>query len=63
MFFCVSLLLFSAVKRKKPALLAPIVPLGFILAYQMDSAYGELIHRMRGKSNHFNHYPRLEYHQ
>uniref|UniRef100_A0A3B4X5M3 Plasminogen receptor with a C-terminal lysine n=1 Tax=Seriola lalandi dorsalis TaxID=1841481 RepID=A0A3B4X5M3_SERLL len=39
----------GAVKRKKPVLLAPIVPLGFIFAYQMDSAYGTLIYRMRGK--------------
>ncbi|XP_042250218.1 plasminogen receptor (KT) isoform X5 [Thunnus maccoyii] len=38
----------GAIKRKKPVLLAPIVPLGFIFAYQMDSAYGTLIYRMRG---------------
>ncbi|XP_038590398.1 plasminogen receptor (KT) [Micropterus salmoides] len=37
----------GAVKRKRPALLAPIFPLGFIFAYQMDSAYGTLINRMR----------------
>ncbi|XP_042250216.1 plasminogen receptor (KT) isoform X3 [Thunnus maccoyii] len=37
----------GAIKRKKPVLLAPIVPLGFIFAYQMDSAYGTLIYRMR----------------
>ncbi|KAM9820768.1 plasminogen receptor (KT) [Neosynchiropus ocellatus] len=40
----------GAVKRKKPAMLAPIVPLSFILTYQMDSAYGTLIHRMRGEA-------------
>ncbi|XP_051533647.1 plasminogen receptor (KT) [Myxocyprinus asiaticus] len=37
----------GAVKKRKPALLAPVVPLSFILAYQMDAAYGTLIHRMR----------------
>ncbi|XP_022617892.1 plasminogen receptor (KT) [Seriola dumerili] len=40
----------GAVKRKKPVLLAPIIPLGFIFAYQMDSAYGTLIYRMRGEA-------------
>ncbi|XP_058473763.1 plasminogen receptor (KT) [Solea solea] len=40
----------GAVKRKNPSLLAPIYPLSFILAYQIDSAYGTLIHRMRGEA-------------
>ncbi|KAM6975551.1 plasminogen receptor (KT) [Tautogolabrus adspersus] len=40
----------GAIKRKKPALLAPIIPLGFVFAYQMDSAYGNLIYRMRGEA-------------
>lgn len=40
----------GAIKRKKPFLLAPIIPLGFIFAYQMDSAYGTLIYRMRGEA-------------
>lgn len=40
----------GALKRKKPALLAPIIPLSFIFAYQMDSAYGTLIYRMRGEA-------------
>ncbi|KAF3702134.1 Plasminogen receptor (KT) [Channa argus] len=40
----------GALKRKKPVLLAPIVPFGFILAYQMDSAYGTLIYRMKGEA-------------
>ncbi|KAM4527754.1 plasminogen receptor (KT) isoform 1-T2 [Odontesthes bonariensis] len=40
----------GAIKRKKPSLLAPIVPLGFILTYQMDSAYGTLNYRMRGEA-------------
>ncbi|XP_051907698.1 plasminogen receptor (KT) [Hippocampus zosterae] len=40
----------GALKRKKPAMLAPILPLGFILAYQMDNAYGTLIHRIRGEA-------------
>uniref|UniRef100_A0A3P9M9C3 Plasminogen receptor, C-terminal lysine transmembrane protein n=1 Tax=Oryzias latipes TaxID=8090 RepID=A0A3P9M9C3_ORYLA len=40
----------GALKRRKPTLLAPIIPLGFIFAYQMDSAYGTLLHRMRGEA-------------
>ncbi|XP_068609170.1 plasminogen receptor (KT) [Brachionichthys hirsutus] len=40
----------SAFKKKKPSLMAPIVPLSFVLAYQMDSAYGTLIYRMRGEA-------------
>ncbi|XP_031711342.1 plasminogen receptor (KT) [Anarrhichthys ocellatus] len=40
----------GALKRKKPLLLAPVVPLSFILAYQMDSAYGTLIYRLRGEA-------------
>ncbi|KAM7393017.1 hypothetical protein PAMA_007911 [Pampus argenteus] len=40
----------GAVKRKKPVLLAPVVPLIFIFAYQMDSAYGTLMYRMRGEA-------------
>ncbi|XP_043090222.1 plasminogen receptor (KT) [Puntigrus tetrazona] len=37
----------GAVKNKKPALLAPVIPLSFILVYQLDTAYGSLLHRMR----------------
>ncbi|XP_056287928.1 plasminogen receptor (KT) [Pseudoliparis swirei] len=40
----------GALKVKKPFLLAPIVPLGFVLAFQMDAAYGTLIYRMRGEA-------------
>lgn len=28
--------------------MAPLLPLGFIMAYQVDAAYGTLTHRMRG---------------
>ncbi|XP_062867488.1 plasminogen receptor (KT) isoform X2 [Trichomycterus rosablanca] len=40
----------GAVKRRKPLLFAPLVPLSFIMAYQVDMAYGSLIHRMRGEA-------------
>nr|XP_046231738.1 plasminogen receptor (KT) [Scatophagus argus] len=40
----------GAIKRKRPFLLGPIIPLSFILAYQMDSAYGTLVYRMRGEA-------------
>ncbi|TNN65066.1 Plasminogen receptor (KT) [Liparis tanakae] len=37
----------GALKKKNPFLLAPIVPLGFVLAFQMDAAYGTLVYRLR----------------
>ncbi|MBW05132.1 Plasminogen receptor (KT), partial [Eschrichtius robustus] len=40
----------GAIKKKKPAFLFPIVPLGFVLTYQYDMGYGTLIQRMKGKS-------------
>ncbi|KAK9954843.1 hypothetical protein ABG768_014762 [Culter alburnus] len=40
----------GAVKKRKAALLAPVIPLSFILAYQMDMAYGSLIHRVRAEA-------------
>ncbi|CAK6959348.1 plasminogen receptor (KT) [Scomber scombrus] len=40
----------GAIKRKRPGMMAPLVPLGFIFAYQMDSGYGTLIYRMRGEA-------------
>ncbi|KAF7669559.1 hypothetical protein LDENG_00155650 [Lucifuga dentata] len=40
----------GALKKRKPGLLAPLVPLSFILTYQIDSAYGTLIYRMRGEA-------------
>lgn len=53
-YVCMYWLLFCswnrAIKRKKPALLIPIVPLSFIFAYQCDLGYGTLLQRMKGKS-------------
>ncbi|XP_004436880.1 PREDICTED: plasminogen receptor (KT) [Ceratotherium simum simum] len=40
----------GAIKRKKPAFLVPIVPLGFIFAYQYDLGYGTLLQRMKGEA-------------
>ncbi|ROL46682.1 Plasminogen receptor (KT) [Anabarilius grahami] len=40
----------KAVKKRKAVLLGPVIPLSFILAYQMDMAYGSLIHRMRAEA-------------
>lgn len=37
----------GAIKKRKPGLLGPIVPLGFIFAFQMDMAYGTFIHRIK----------------
>ncbi|XP_072311440.1 plasminogen receptor (KT)-like isoform X2 [Eucyclogobius newberryi] len=40
----------GAIKKRKAGLLGPIVPLGFIFAYQLDMAYGTLVHRMRDEA-------------
>ncbi|KAM9451738.1 plasminogen receptor (KT) [Clarias gariepinus] len=40
----------GAIKRGRPGLFVPVVPLSFILVYQMDMAYGSFIHRMRGEA-------------
>ncbi|XP_008046446.1 plasminogen receptor (KT) isoform X2 [Carlito syrichta] len=40
----------GAIKRKKPALLLPIVPLSFIFTYQYDLGYGTLLERMKGEA-------------
>ncbi|XP_057580012.1 plasminogen receptor (KT) isoform X3 [Hippopotamus amphibius kiboko] len=45
----------GAIKKKKPAFLFPIVPLGFVLTYQYDMGYGTLIQRMKELS-HCNRY-------
>uniref|UniRef100_A0A8C5LPT0 Plasminogen receptor with a C-terminal lysine n=1 Tax=Leptobrachium leishanense TaxID=445787 RepID=A0A8C5LPT0_9ANUR len=40
----------GALKGKKPALFIPLVPLGFVFAYQWDMGYGTLIRRMKGEA-------------
>ncbi|XP_028826795.1 plasminogen receptor (KT) isoform X2 [Denticeps clupeoides] len=40
----------GAIKRQKPGLFVPVVPLSFIMAYQMDMAYGTLVSRMKGEA-------------
>lgn len=40
----------GAIKRKRAALFAPVIPLSFVLAYQMDMAYGTLVYRMKGEA-------------
>ncbi|XP_053512259.1 prorelaxin isoform X2 [Artibeus jamaicensis] len=37
----------GAIKRKKPAFLFPIIPLGFVFTYQYDLGYGTLLQRMK----------------
>nr|CAB3264948.1 plasminogen receptor (KT) [Phallusia mammillata] len=37
----------GAIKTKKGTPLIPLVPLGFVLTFQLDSAYGNLIQRAR----------------
>ena len=38
-------------KSRRPGILVPLVPLSFIFAYQIDLAYGNKLHRIRGKFN------------
>ncbi|VFV22455.1 transmembrane protein c9orf46-like [Lynx pardinus] len=40
----------GAIRRKKPAFLFPIIPLGFVLTYQYDLGYGTLLQRMKGEA-------------
>ncbi|XP_030048234.1 plasminogen receptor (KT) [Microcaecilia unicolor] len=40
----------GAVKRKRPGLFIPIIPLSFIFAYQYDMGYGTLLQRMKGEA-------------
>ncbi|TFK15576.1 C1GALT1-specific chaperone 1 [Platysternon megacephalum] len=40
----------GAIKKKKPGLFLPMVPLSFILAYQYDMGYGTLLQRMKGEA-------------
>jgi len=40
----------GAWKTKKPTALIPSVPLGFVLAFQIDSAYGSLMQRVRDEA-------------
>ncbi|KAL8203191.1 UNVERIFIED_CONTAM: hypothetical protein K2H54_044308 [Gekko kuhli] len=40
----------GAIKKKKPGLFLPIVPLSFIFAYQYDMGYGSLLQRMKGEA-------------
>ncbi|XP_070287706.1 plasminogen receptor (KT) isoform X3 [Myotis yumanensis] len=47
----------GAIKRKKPAFLFPIIPLGFVLTYQYDLGYGTLLQRMKGLAQWMEHRP------
>ncbi|MEE6459202.1 hypothetical protein FKM82_000565 [Ascaphus truei] len=40
----------GAIKSKKPSLFIPIIPLGFVFAYQYDMGYGTLLRRMKGEA-------------
>uniref|UniRef100_A0A8D0C1R7 Plasminogen receptor with a C-terminal lysine n=1 Tax=Salvator merianae TaxID=96440 RepID=A0A8D0C1R7_SALMN len=52
----------GAIKKKKPGLFLPVVPLSFILAYQYDMAYGSLLQRMKSEAENVldTEYPVLE---
>ncbi|KAG7473902.1 hypothetical protein MATL_G00100770 [Megalops atlanticus] len=40
----------GAVRKRRPGFFTPVIPLSFILAYQVDMAYGTLMHRIRGQA-------------
>nr|XP_020657226.1 plasminogen receptor (KT) isoform X2 [Pogona vitticeps] len=40
----------GAVKKKKPGLFLPLVPLSFILVYQYDMGYGSLLQRIKSEA-------------
>ncbi|XP_017663831.1 PREDICTED: plasminogen receptor (KT) isoform X1 [Lepidothrix coronata] len=40
----------GAMKKKNPAFLMPIVPLGFVFAYNCDMGYGTLLQRVKGEA-------------
>uniref|UniRef100_A0A8C5X3W5 Plasminogen receptor with a C-terminal lysine n=1 Tax=Malurus cyaneus samueli TaxID=2593467 RepID=A0A8C5X3W5_9PASS len=40
----------GAIKRKNPAVLLPILPLGFVFSYQYDMGYGTLLQRIKGEA-------------
>ncbi|XP_066566828.1 plasminogen receptor (KT) isoform X2 [Amia ocellicauda] len=40
----------GALRNKNPRLFIPVIPLSFILAYQLDMGYGTLIYRMKAEA-------------
>jgi hypothetical protein len=46
------LLIVGALRKKNPALLGPLLPLGFVFAYQYDLAYGTKLLRIRKEAEH-----------
>ena len=44
-------LLYRFKHSRKPAAIAPLIPLTFLVAYQYDFAYGNKIDRIQGKRN------------
>ncbi|XP_023799232.1 plasminogen receptor (KT) isoform X1 [Cyanistes caeruleus] len=40
----------GAIKRKNPAVLLPILPLGFVFSYHYDVGYGTLLQRIKGEA-------------
>lgn len=41
---------YSAMARKQPWMMGPLVPLGFVVAYQADLVYGNKMQRIIGES-------------
>ncbi|NWS25116.1 PLRKT protein, partial [Polioptila caerulea] len=40
----------GAIKRKKPAVLLPLLPLSFVFCYHYDMDYGTLLERIKGEA-------------
>ena len=53
-------MLYSSYNRqsKKPGVLVPLLPLTFVLGYQVDLAYGSKLNRIRGEAENIMQYER-----
>lgn len=40
-------MIMAALKKKNPALIGPLVPLSFVLLFQYDMCYGNMMERIR----------------
>merc|ERR1719251_608633 len=53
-----SAMLAGFVRTKKPAAIAPLLPLTFIMGYQADLAYGTKVNRIRAEAENILQYER-----
>lgn len=46
-----ALMIMAALKKKNPALIGPLVPLSFVLLFQYDMCYGNMMERIRSAAD------------